>query len=372
VKIAQVSPLFESVPPKFYGGTERVVSYLTEELVRQGHQLTLFASGDSMTAAELVPGCAQALRLNPGVRDHLPYHIMMLEQLRQRADEFDVIHFHIDLLQYPMMNELSGRALTTLHGRLDLPDLAGFYVTFPDYPLVTISNSQQSHLPPLARVRTVYHGIPRNLLRFHPEGGDYLAFLGRISPEKGPDAAVRIAVKAGMPLKMAAKIDKADQSADQSYWENVIRPMIDANPSVEFVGEIGEKEKAEFLGNAAAVLFPIDWPEPFGIVMIEAMSCGTPTIAFPRGSVPEVIDEGQSGFIVNNVEEAIKAVERAKGLSRAGVRACFERRFTVERMAKDYIEIYRSLPGVGAKRPQRFPLNGEPASLQIAPGQYSS
>lgn len=368
MKIAQVSPLFESVPPKLYGGTERIVSYLTEELVRQGHELTLFAAGDSVTAAELVPGCAKALRLNPAVRDHLPYHIMMLEQLRQRADEFDIIHFHIDLLHYPLMNELSGRAVTTLHGRLDLPDLMGFYVMFPDFPVVTISNSQQAQLPPLNRVETVYHGLPRNLLPFQPAGGDYLGFLGRISPEKGPDAAIEIAVKAGMPLKIAAKVDKNDQA----YWDEVIHPMIKANPTVEYIGEITEREKAAFLGNAAALLFPIDWPEPFGIAMIEAMSCGTPVIAFPCGSVSEVVDDGHSGFLVDDVDEAAMAVERAKGLSRAGVRACFERRFTVERMAKDYLAVYRSLPGVGAKRPQQFLLGAEPASLEIANGRYSS
>jgi len=266
------------------------------------------------------------------------------------------------------MSEFSGRALTTLHGRLDLPDLTGFYVTFPDHPIVTISDSQRSQLPPMTRAETVYHGLPRNLLPFQSAGGNYLAFLGRISPEKGPDAAIEIALKAGMPLKIAAKIDKNDQP----YWENVIRPAVAANPSIEFVGEINEKEKADFLGNAAALLFPIDWPEPFGIAMIEAMSCGTPVIAFPKGSVPEVIDQGQSGFIVNKVEEAVTAVERAKGLGRAGVRGCFERRFTVERMAKDYISIYRSLSGMAAKRPQRFHLNGEPASLQIAHGQFST
>jgi len=368
VKIAQISPLFESVPPRLYGGTERVVSYLTEELVRQGHELTLFASGDSITAAELVPICATALRLNPGIRDHTPYHIMMLEQLRRRADEFDFIHFHIDLLHYPMMSELAGRALSTLHGRLDLPDLAGFYLTFPDHPLVTISDSQQSQLPPMSRVKTVYHGLPRNLLPFQSAGGEYLAFLGRISPEKGPDAAIEIAVKAGMPLKIAAKVDKSDQA----YWDSVVRPLVEANPSVEYIGEINEKEKARFLGNAAALLFPIDWPEPFGIAMIEAMSCGTPIIAFPGGSVPEVIDDGESGFIVNDVDEAVSAVEHAKRLSRAGVRACFERRFTVERMAKDYVAIYRSLAGVSMRRPQKYRLNGEAASLQIAHGQFST
>jgi glycosyltransferase involved in cell wall biosynthesis len=356
------------VPPKLYGGTERVVSYLTEELVRQGHELTLFASGDSITSAELVPGCVKALRLNPAIRDHLPYHLIMLEQLRQRADEFDIIHFHIDLLHYPLMGEFAGRALTTLHGRLDLPDLLGFYVTFPDFPVVSISNSQMAALPPMARIETIYHGLPRNLLPFHPEGGDYLAFLGRISPEKGPDAAIEIAVKSGMSLKIAAKIDKGDQV----YWDTVIHPMIENNPVVEFVGEIDEREKTNFLGNAAALLFPIDWPEPFGIAMIEAMSCGTPVIGFPKGSVPEVIDEGESGFIVTDVDEAVTAVERARGLSRAGVRACFERRFTVERMAKNYLDIYRGLPGMSAKQPQRYHLNRGSASLEIARGQLST
>jgi glycosyltransferase involved in cell wall biosynthesis len=365
VKIAQVSPLFESVPPRLYGGTERVVSYLTEELVRQGHELTLFASGDSMTSAELVPVCSKALRLNPTVRDHLPYHVMMLDMLRERAEEFDVIHFHIDLLHYLLMDCFSGKAITTLHGRLDLPDLKPFYRRFSDFPLVSISHSQRSQLPPMNRIETVYHGLPRTLLPFQPRGGDYLAFLGRISPEKGPDRAIEIALRAGMPLKIAAKID----SLDQPYWDNVIRHQVKRNPTVEFIGEINEREKAKFLGNAAALLFPIDWPEPFGMAMIEAMSCGTPVIAFPKGSVPEVIDDGQSGFIVSNVDDAVKAVERAMNLSRSGVRECFERRFTVERMAKDYISIYRSLPGVEVgRKEQQIYLNGEASSLQIAPG----
>jgi glycosyltransferase involved in cell wall biosynthesis len=364
VRIAQVSPLFESVPPRLYGGTERVVSYLTEELVRQGHGVTLFASGDSITAAELVPVCVKALRLGATVRNHLPYHVMMLERLRERADEFDIIHFHIDLLQYPLMPEFGGRALTTLHGRLDLPDLQPFYRMFPDFPLVSISDSQRSQLPPMNHIKTIYHGLPENLLPFRPTSGDYLAFLGRVSPEKGPVAAIEIATQAGMPLKMAAKIDKNDEV----YWDCVVRPKIEANPNVEFLGEIADKEKADFLGNAAAVLFPIDWPEPFGIVMIEAMSCGTPVIAFPCGSVREVIDDRQSGFVVDNVGQAVRAVESAKKLNRASVRACFERRFTAERMVKDYVAVYRGLARAGAMQPKQFYLNGELAPLQIAHG----
>jgi glycosyltransferase involved in cell wall biosynthesis len=368
VKIAQISPLFESVPPKLYGGTERVVSYLTEELVRQGHEVTLFASGDSETSAELVPICDQALRLNPAIKDHLPYHVAMLEEVRRRAHEFDIIHFHIDLLQYPLMSALGGRALTTLHGRLDLPDLDGFYERFPDCPMVTISNAQQKQLPAMSWVETVYHGLPRNLLPFNPKGGNYLAFLGRISPEKGPDAAIRIAAKAGMPLKIAAKVDKADQA----YWEATIRPLIQSHPNVKFIGEIDETRKAAFLGGAAALLFPIDWPEPFGIAMIEAISCGTPVIAFPCGSVPEVIDDGQSGFVVDDEEDAVAAVERVQRLSRAGVRACFERRFTAERMARDYLTVYRGLLGSEAKRSREFVLRDPTAAVEVARNRFSS
>jgi glycosyltransferase involved in cell wall biosynthesis len=368
VKIAQFSPLFESVPPRLYGGTERVVSYLTEELVRQGHDVTLFAAGDSVTTAELVPGCVKALRLNPMVRDHLPYHIMMLEQLRRCACEFDVIHFHIDLLQYPLMAEFTGKALTTLHGRLDLPDLRPFYLMFGDLPIVTISDSQQAQLPPMGCAETIYHGLPRDLLSLNQGRGDYLAFLGRISPEKGPDCAIEIALRSGMPLKIAAKVD----AWDKAYWEDVIRPIVEANREVEFIGEISEKEKADFLGNAAALLFPITWPEPFGMAMIEAMACGTPVVAFRQGSVPEVVDEGQSGFIVTDVDGAVNAVNRVGELSRAGVRAVFERRFTAERMAKDYLAAYRRLMGAAAERPKPLHLNGEPTALRIANAQYTS
>jgi glycosyltransferase involved in cell wall biosynthesis len=340
MRIAQVAPLYESVPPKCYGGTERVVSYLTEELVRQGHDVTLFASGDSKTAAKLVPCCDMALRLNPSIREPLPYHIMMLEELRQRIDEFDVIHFHIDLLQAPLFREIADRTLTTLHGRLDLPDLLPFYRMFRELPLASVSHDQRSYLPDLNWVGTVHHGLPRDLLGFQPQAsGGYLVFLGRIAPEKGPNRAIEIAARTGKLLKIAAKVDRVDQS----YWEEIIRPMVDAHWNVEFIGEIGECDKEALLGGAAALLFPVDWPEPFGLAMIEAMACGTPIIAFRRGSVPEVVEEGTSGLIVDTIEEAVQAVRRIASLDRAKVRADFERRFTAERMAHEYVKIYRQL-----------------------------
>lgn len=344
MKIAQIAPLGESVPPKLYGGTERVVSYLTEELIRQGHHVTLFASGDSKTAAKLVRCSDMALRLNPLVTDHIPYHIAMMDKVRRRADEFDVIHFHTDLLQFPLIHKFVERTVTTLHGRLDLPDLKPFFAAFSDVPLISISQSQRCPLPRrLNWVGNVYHGLPRDLLPFKANrSNDYLAFLGRISPEKRPDRAIEIAVRAGVPLKIAAKVDKADQA----YWDHVIAPMIRSNPKVEFVGEINDQEKADFLGNAIALLFPIDWPEPFGLVTIEAMACGTPTVAFRAGSVPEVIEEGLTGFVVCDISEAVKAVSRLDTLDRRQVRAVFEHRFTVERMARDYSAIYERLPTV--------------------------
>jgi glycosyltransferase involved in cell wall biosynthesis len=344
VKIAQIAPLAESCPPRLYGGTERIVSFLTEELVAQGHDVTLFASGDSQTKARLVACSERALRLDPRVVDFLPHHILMLEEVRRRADAFDVLHFHIDLLQFPLVREFADRTVTTLHGRLDLPDLQPFYRAFPDMPLVSISHDQRRPMPPEVHWQgNVYHGLPRDLLPFRAEPrGDYLAFLGRISEEKRPDRAIEIAVRAGLPLKMAAKIDRADQA----YWESTIEPMVGAHANVEFVGEIDEQHKAEFLGNARALLFPIDWPEPFGLVMIEAMACGTPVVAFRCGSVPEVIDEGASGFVVDSVDGAVAALARLDTLDRAGVRAAFDRRFTVERMAEDYLALYRALPGV--------------------------
>ncbi|PRE08865.1 glycosyl transferase [Burkholderia multivorans] len=354
MKIAQIAPLAERCPPKLYGGTERIVSYLTEELVRQGHDVTLFASGDSRTAARLV-GCSDvALRLNPAVKDPLPYHIRMLDEVRRRAHEFDVLHFHIDLLHYAAFREMAGRVVTTLHGRLDLPDLFPFYKAFPDMRVVSISDHQRMPMPEVLWAGTVYHGLPRDLLPFRAQPGNgYLAFLGRISAEKRPDRAIEIAVRAGLPLKIAAKIDKADRD----YWSAVIAPMIEKHPDVQFIGEINEHQKAEFLGNARALLFPIDWPEPFGLVMIEAMACGTPVIAFDCGSVPEVIEDGASGYIVHDIDEAVEAVHKLGELDRATVRERFEARFTVERMTRDYLRIYRSLPGLREASP-RFVADG--------------
>lgn len=340
MRIAQIAPLHERVPPRLYGGTERVVSFLTEELVRQGHEVTLFASGDSETSARLVPCCEMALRLNPSVRDHLPYHMIMLEKVRQRIDQFDILHFHIDLLHGPLVRAIANWTLTTLHGRLDLPDLVPFYQTFRELPLVSISNDQQRYLHNVNWLGTVYHGLPRDLLAFQSRAGGYLAFLGRIAPEKRPDLAIEIAAQSGMPLKIAAKVDRADQA----YWDTQIRPMVEVHhPDVEFIGEIDERDKENFLGGAAALLFPVDWPEPFGLVMIEAMACGTPVIAFRRGSVPEIVTEGVSGFVVDTIEEAVTAVGRATRLDRAKVRAEFDCRFTAERMARDYVNIYKKL-----------------------------
>jgi glycosyltransferase involved in cell wall biosynthesis len=365
MKIAQIAPLAESCPPKLYGGTERVVSYLTEELVAQGHEVTLFASGDSKTSAELVPCTQMALRLNPGVNDAIPYHMVMLDQVRRRADEFDVIHFHVDVLQFPLIHAFADKTATTLHGRLDHEDLNAFYSCFPEVPLVSISYHQRLPLPQgLNWVGSVYHGIPKDLLPFSPRPKDgYLAFLGRISPEKRPDRAIEIAARAGLPLKIAAKVDKADKV----YWDELIEPLIKANPAVEFIGEINENQKAEFLGNAHALLFPIDWPEPFGLVMIEAMASGTPVVAFNAGSVPEIIDNGVSGFVVKTIEQAVEAVTRLETIDRAKVRATFEKRFTVEQMALGYLDIYQSLPGVRKElAPKRWVNGGEAHSQALA------
>ena len=362
MKIAQVAPLAERCPPRLYGGTERIVSYLTEELVRQGHDVTLFASGDSRTAAELVRCSDMALRLNPAVKDHTPYHLVMLDEVRRRADDFDVIHFHIDLLHFPLIRDFADRTLTTLHGRLDLPDLKPFYAAFPEVPLVSISDSQRRPMPAVNWAATIPHGLPRDLLPFSERPhGRYLAFLGRISPEKRPDRAIEIAVRAGLPLKIAAKVDRADRA----YWDTVIAPMVARHANVEFVGEINEAQKASFLGNARALLFPIDWPEPFGLVMIEAMACGTPVIAWNCGSVPEVIDDGVSGFIVDNEAEAAAAVKRLAMLDRARVRSVFERRFTVERMAADYLSTYRRLSGVRRDAARLRRAGGEERPLQV-------
>ena len=337
MRIAQISPLMESVPPKLYGGTERVVSYLTEELVRLGHEVTLFASGDSQTSAELVAIAPQALRL-ASVRDPSPYSVLQLEQVRQRIDDFDVLHFHTDHLHLPMMRSLGTPALTTMHGRLDLPELVSLFEEFSETPLVSISAHQSR---PLAAnfIATVPHGLPRNLYSFSRQArGGYLAFLGRICAEKGPVQAIDIARRAGLKLKIAAKVDKVDEA----YFEKEVRPRL-CESHVEFVGEIGEDRKGEFLGGAKALLCPIDWPEPFGLVMIEAMACGTPVIASRCGSVPEIVEHGVSGFIVDGADEAVAAVGRIDSLDRASVRRRFEERFTALRMALSYLQLYERL-----------------------------
>jgi glycosyltransferase involved in cell wall biosynthesis len=338
MRIAQVSPLYESVPPRYYGGTERVVSYLTEELVRQGHDVTLFASGDSRTRARLVAPCRQALRLDSRSVDPLPHHMLMLDQVYQKAARFDVIHFHVDYLHFPLSRRMRALHLTTLHGRLDIPDLEPLYRQFRDVPLVSISNAQRAPLPFVNWQATVYHGLPPDLFRFQPRPGKYLAFLGRISPEKRVDRAVEIARRVGMPLRVAAKVD----AVDRGYFEERIAPLF-RDRLIDFIGEIGEGEKERFLGEAYALLFPIDWPEPFGLVMIEALACGTPVIAFRRGSVAEVIDDGVSGYVVDSVSSAVDALERLEHLDRRRCREAFERRFAAARMAGDYVRIYERL-----------------------------
>jgi glycosyltransferase involved in cell wall biosynthesis len=356
VKIAQVAPLFESVPPKLYGGTERIVSYLTEELVRQGHEVTLFASGDSKTRAELVAINDTALRLSKEHRNPVLEHVLMMEGLRERCSDFDILHFHTDLLQFPFLRALGRPSLTTLHGRLDEPGIFPFYQEFSEAHLVAISCSQRRSLPKEAQVSVIHHGLPSGLLRCTPGRGQYLAFLGRIAPEKGAVDAIQIAVAAGLPLRIAAKIDKADKT----YWEEIVRPLMERSPNVEYIGEISEHEKIEFLGNAMALLFPIDWPEPFGLIMIEAMACGTPVIAYPMGSVPEVIEEGRSGHIVGSVDGAVKALGKVEKLDRRIVRQCFDRRFTVEKMTKRYVRLYEKLL-------DSRPVNGREYGRPLAP-----
>ena len=340
MKIAQISPLAESVPPRLYGGTERIVSYLTEELMRQGHKVTLFASGDSRTAAELYPVVNTALRFAPQVRDAHIFTLLQFEAVRARAAEFDVIHFHTDYLHFPLLRELQLRnAVTTLHGRLDLPGYPEMFARHPEPAVVSISNDQRRPLPHANWAGTVHHGLPGQVCAYQPERRDgYLAFLGRISPEKRVDRAIEIARRAGMKLRIAAKVD----AVDREYFVSRIEPLL-AQPHVEFVGEIAEHAKCDFLGNAHALLFPIDWPEPFGLVLIEAMSCGTPTVAWRAGSVPEIISEGSNGFIVDTIDDAVAAVQRCAQIDRAAVRAVFEQRFTVQRMTRDYLEIYRRL-----------------------------
>ena len=338
LRIAIVSPLFESVPPKFYGGTERVVSYLTEELVRLGHQVTLFAAGDSVTRARLRAPVRRSLRTDPECRDSLAYHVLMLDQLVESAEDFDVIHFHIDYWHFPLSRWLELPAVTTLHGRLDIPDLVPLYRRFSDVPLVSISNAQREPLPWGNWVATVHHGLPRGLYRPRYERGSYLAFLGRISPEKRPDRAIEFARRAGIELKIAAKVDRVDEA----YFKERIQPMLRGS-GVEFIGEIGEKDKEGFLRNALALVFPVDWPEPFGMVMIEAMACGTPVMAWRAGSVPEIMSSGRSGFVVDDMDGALAAVGKLHDFDRAECRAEFDRRFTADQMARNYLKVYRRI-----------------------------
>jgi glycosyltransferase involved in cell wall biosynthesis len=343
MRIAQVAPLYESVPPKLYGGTERVVSYLTEALVRAGHEVVLFASGDSVTEAELVAPCEQALRLDSRCSDATAYHLIMLDQVFRRASEFDVIHFHLDYLHFVLSIRTSIPTVTTLHGRLDLPQLPAIYSAFPNMPVISISNAQRHPLPFASWQGTVYHGLPIDLHAATCEPGSYLAFLGRISPEKRADLAIEIAKRAGMRIRIAAKVD----AADREYFRDQVEPLLQ-HPLVEYIGEISEAEKTQFLGGARALLFPIDWPEPFGLAMIEAMACGTPVVAFRRGSVPEVVDQGVTGFVVENVDAAVRAVKEVDRLSRRRCREVFERRFSDSRMCRDYLAVYNRLQ---ARRP---------------------
>ena len=339
MRIAQVAPLTEAVPPKLYGGTERVISWLTEELVRQGHDVTLFASGDSQTAAKLEPMWPKALRLDGSVRDPMCLHQMMLEQVARRAREFDIIHMHLDYLPFSLMSRQSVPFVTTLHGRLDLPEQHPVFDLWKNIPVVSISDAQRRPLPQARYAATVYHGLPIDLLRPVTDAPQYLAFLGRICPEKRLDRAIEIARAAGLPLKVAAKVD----AVDVDYYEQKIKPLLQGNTDVEFIGEISDSQKSEFLGNALALLMPIDWPEPFGLVMIEAMACGTPVIAWNRGSVPEIVEDGVTGFIVNDVPGAIAAVRKLAQIDRKAVRARFEQRFTSARMAEDYVDLYEDL-----------------------------
>jgi len=347
MRIAQVAPLTEAVPPKLYGGTERVVHWLTEELVALGHDVTLFASGDSQTSAKLDATWPKALRLDGAVRDPNALHMVMLERVRQKCDdeEFDFLHFHLDYYPFSLFSRQPTPFLTTLHGRLDLPEHQPVFTTFK-CPVISISNAQRRPVPQANWVRTIHHGLPEKLLTPQPARQDYLAVLGRIAPEKGVDRAIKIAMRCGIPLKIAAKVDRADED----YYNEVVRPLIENNPLVDFIGEIGDAEKPEFLSGALGLLLPIDWPEPFGLVMIEAMACGTPVIAYNRGSVAEIIDEGLTGFVVEDETGAVAAVGRLSGLSRAAIRRQFEARFTARRMALDYLAAYRSLMEAAAPR----------------------
>lgn len=338
MRIAQIAPLHESVPPKTYGGTERVVHYLTEELVKQGHEVTLFASGDSKTSAELRPIVPEALRLSRERRDPYAWHLLQLAQVAKEAERFDILHFHTDFMHFPLWRHLRVPQLTTLHGRLDLPDLKPIFEEFRDMPVVSIANHQRAPLPMARWIGTVYNGVPTDLYDFSPKPEDYFAFLGRMSPEKGAETAIEIALRAGVRLVMAAKVDPVDRE----YFESRIKPHL-KHPLIEYIGEVDEPAKNRLLGGARALLFPIAWPEPFGLVMIESMACGTPVIAFRLGSVPEVMVDRVTGFIVEDVAGAVAAIESIESIDRLACRRHFEQHFSAERMAQGYVNLYRRL-----------------------------
>lgn len=359
MKIAQIAPLFESVPPRAYGGTERVVSYLTEALTAQGHEVTLFASGDSVTRATLLPMAARGLRLDPARPDWITWHTMMIDRVFEEAHHFDVLHFHIDFLHYPLARRCATPCLTTMHGRLDRKDLLPLHTHFQVHPLVSVSNSQRGPLSQANWCGTVYHGLPIKMYRFHEQARDYFAFVGRVSPEKGLDRAIEIAIACNTRLRIAAKIDPADEL----YFQGAIRPLLD-HPLVEFVGEIGDAEKNDFIGQARALLFPVDWPEPFGLVMIESLACGTPVIAYERGSVPEVLQHGVTGYIVHNQQEAIQAASRVNQIDRRRCRDAFERRFTADKMASRYVQVYQAL--IDARTPAQEEPNASDFRVSAA------
>jgi glycosyltransferase involved in cell wall biosynthesis len=348
LRIAQVAPLYESVPPKLYGGTERIVAYLAEELVRRGHEVTLYAAGDSTVRVPLAPGIPQSLRLAGLDHYGTAFHLPMLSDVYDNASRFDIIHSHVDCLSFPLARLVDVPTVSTMHGRLDLKELLPVYRSYSDLPLISISNDQRRPLPQLNWVSTVYHGLPRDLLRFSPQSGNYLAFLGRLSPEKRPDLAIEIARRSGLPLKIAAKIDRTDRE----YFDSVIKPLL-ATPGIEFIGEIDETQKERFLGEALALLFPVDWPEPFGLVMIEALACGTPVIARPCGSVPEILRDGVTGFISSSVDDLAAAVKKIRDISRRQCRDEFERRFAAEVMAANYERVYYQLASAGRIQLQR-------------------
>jgi glycosyltransferase involved in cell wall biosynthesis len=354
VRIAQVAPLTESVPPKLYGGTERVVSWLTEELVKQGHDVTLFASGDSQTAAELVTVCNKALRLDETCRDPFARHVMLITEVSKRGRQFDIIHSHLDYFLFPYLRHMSVRSLHTLHGRLDIPDLKPLYEEYLDMPLVSISNHQRTPIEAANWAATIYHGLPDDMYSFTAMPSDYLLFLGRICPEKRPDRAIEIAKRAGMKLVIAAKVDPVDRK----YFEDEIKPMLDPK-FVDYIGEVNDGQKNELLGNAKALLFPIDWPEPFGLVMIEAMACGTPIVAFDCGSVAEIIEEGVNGFRVSTIEDAVRAVEKIDAIDRIACRNTFMENYTSRRMAENYVDLYTQILDPSAEMHSLVPFSNK-------------